>query len=325
MPTKIKTWEIKGRKKVEKIDTSLVEEGEREKRLNEWIVEEPEIIHEDLEILGSEVPIYGKSIDILGFLPDGSFVVAELKRGESPRKTIAQAIDYASRVAELDKSRIREVLGVDIEKKLKENLEKRDMEMSDLKEEPMIMIVASEIDEATRSMIDYLSEMYEVPINGVVFSYLKLSDGCEVISRTAVVSEEELEERVSITLQELENIAKKKGIFDMIDIFRESPHFLEEAFDAKTWGKCIRFWTKGKEKIPFGIKLDESNKGSVEVWIRHKTVADLEERYETQSILNELKSDFHVKYNTETRTDITLEDISEAEKLVNWLEEKVIS
>lgn len=323
MPTKIKTWEIKGKENIEKIDTSLEDEGRREREdLQKWIIEDPEIIHENLEILDSEVYIEGKPIDILGFLPEGSLVVVELKRGKSPRETVAQAIDYASKIAELETNNIQDVLGVDIERKLKKMLQSRDMELSDLKEEPRILIVASEIDEATRSMIDYLSEIYEVPINGILFTYTKLSDGCEVLTRTAVVSEEEFDKRVSISIQELKNIAENEGFFEILEILSNSSLFVEDAYNAKTWGKSLRYWTEEKNKIPFGIKVEQSQKGDVEIWIRHETIADMEGA-QPQEVLDELKKDFHVKYHTTTRTDLILKDKSETKELRNWLENKV--
>lgn len=279
-----------------------------------------------MEILSAGVSIDGKEIDILGFLPDGSLVVVELKREKGSRETIAQAIDYASKITDLDTSRLSDSLGKEVEKNLEDNLERRDMERSDVKEKPRIMIVASEIDEATRSMIDYLSEMYEVPINGIVFSYSKLSDGSEIISRTAVAPEEEMEERVSLTSRELENIAEENGIDEIVETLRKTDDFLkkEEPYDAVTLGKSFRYWKVHDDewKMTFGIRVGDSENGRVLLWVRQENIGNIDDS-EPQAIVSELKEKFEIDHTTTTRTDIAIRNNSEAEEFVNWLRQKV--
>ncbi|KXA89623.1 hypothetical protein AKJ61_02480 [candidate division MSBL1 archaeon SCGC-AAA259B11] len=325
MPTKIKTWEIKGSQNIEEIDTSMRKEREKEKRLQEWIVQKPEIVHENLEILGSGVPIDGREIDILGFLPDGSLVVVELKRKKGSRETIAQAIDYASRLADKDLNRLGESIKDDeIEENLEESLNQGKLEKSDLKEKPRIMIVASEIDEATSSMIDYLSEIYQVPINGIVFSYSKLSDGSEIISRTAVVSEEEIDDRVSLTKDKLKKIAENNSIGEIVNnTLREKlRNFAREVpYDAVRYGKSLRYWESGK--VICGIRVEESESNKVRLWINQGSIADIG-NLDSQKVVESLKENFEVyKPEGKSKAFPLLKNTTEAEEFVDWLKQKV--
>jgi RecB family endonuclease NucS len=81
----------------------------------------------DLEVLlennpeyffeGSKVLIVGRQvttnlnsfIDLLGIDKTGNTVVMELKRGKTPRETIAQLLEYASFVENLDYSQLNDI------------------------------------------------------------------------------------------------------------------------------------------------------------------------------------------------------------------------
>lgn len=46
---------------------------------------------------------------VLEKLPDGSVIIIELKRHKTPRDVIAQAIDYASWVVDIDDSKLVDI------------------------------------------------------------------------------------------------------------------------------------------------------------------------------------------------------------------------
>lgn len=74
-----------------------------EKRLEDMIVEQPEILSSDWMLIARQVKTeFGGIIDLLAVAPDGSLVLIEIKRGLTPRDVVAQALDYASWVKGLE-------------------------------------------------------------------------------------------------------------------------------------------------------------------------------------------------------------------------------
>lgn len=80
-----------------------------EENLESWIERNPAVLDEDepLVIIGRQVPTDAGPIDLLALNQNGDLVVIELKRGRTPRETIAQALDYISVVEGWDLNAIR--------------------------------------------------------------------------------------------------------------------------------------------------------------------------------------------------------------------------
>src|SRR5208282_1659118 len=120
MGTEIKTWQIIDGKLVP-IDTTLKTEGRTEPYdLQPWLESNPEIIGSDIMILGSQVPTRSGRIDLLGIDKSGNIAIIEIKRSELPRESLAQAIDYASDVAEWTVEELGEVCSGYISKTLQD-------------------------------------------------------------------------------------------------------------------------------------------------------------------------------------------------------------
>lgn len=74
-----------------------------EKRLEDMIVAQPEVLSSDWMLIARQVrTAFGGIIDLLAVAPDGSLVLIEIKRGLTPRDVVAQALDYASWVKGLE-------------------------------------------------------------------------------------------------------------------------------------------------------------------------------------------------------------------------------
>lgn len=81
--------------------------------LENWLESNSDEILEDskLLIIGRQVTTnIGSIIDLLGIDREGNTVVIELKRDRTPRDTLAQALEYASFVEELDTDQLEEIL-----------------------------------------------------------------------------------------------------------------------------------------------------------------------------------------------------------------------
>lgn len=93
-------------------DGNFVEYGQEpfeanhtEEILHDWLESNPDGILEDNELLiiGREVLTdLGGFIDLLGVDRSGNVVVVELKRGRTPRETVAQALEYSAFAERLD-------------------------------------------------------------------------------------------------------------------------------------------------------------------------------------------------------------------------------
>jgi hypothetical protein len=72
-----------------------------EKHLEDWIEQNPSLIHFNLTIVGRQMHVDAGYLDLLGLDPFGNWVVIEIKRGNVRRETITQALDYAACIAEM--------------------------------------------------------------------------------------------------------------------------------------------------------------------------------------------------------------------------------
>jgi len=84
-----------------------------ERILENWLENNPDSILEDTKLLviGRQVSTnLGGAIDLLALDLHGGAVIVELKRGRTPRETVAQALEYASYVEGLDYDELEYIL-----------------------------------------------------------------------------------------------------------------------------------------------------------------------------------------------------------------------
>jgi len=124
----------------------------------------------------------------------GSVVVIELKRDRLPREALAQAIDYAADIATWSLDKLGEVCasycGETLEDVLSNAFPDIDLEGLTINGAQRIALVGFALDPALERMIEWLSEAYGVAINAVVLKYIRTANGAEILTRSAVISEE---------------------------------------------------------------------------------------------------------------------------------------
>lgn len=201
MSTKIKTWQIVNGK-LEYLDTTLQSSGRTEPYdLEPWIESNPEIISDSIMLIGRQVITKsGKKIDLLGIDRQGNTVIIELKRDALPREIIAQAIDYASDVSQWSSEKLGEICSNYLKKPLEEAFNDRfpevDIESINVNGTQRILLVGFSIESPLERMIEWLSETYNVSINAIILSYIRTNSGDELLSKTSIISEEVIEERI---------------------------------------------------------------------------------------------------------------------------------
>jgi Endonuclease NucS len=201
MTTEIKNWEIVDGRLVP-VHSRLADYGRKEALdLESWLESDPSIIRPGLKIIGRQVLTRSGPLDLLAIDRTGSVVVIELKRDRLPREALAQAIDYAADVATWSLDKLGEVCagycGETLEDVLSNTFPDIDLEGLTINGAQRIALVGFALEPALERMIEWLSEAYGVAINAVVLKYIRTANGAEILTRSAVISEEEEEARTA--------------------------------------------------------------------------------------------------------------------------------
>ncbi len=199
MGTEIKTWEIRDGKLVP-VQSSLVDAGRLEALdLEEWIASDPSIVQPGIHLIGRQVMTRSGPLDLLGINRTGDLVIIELKRDRLPRDVIAQAIDYAADVATWSIDKISEICvkysGEGLEDVFASAFPDADLESVSINDGQRIILVGFGAETSLERMIEWLSESYGVNINAVILKYTQTANGAETLTRTAILSEEVVEQR----------------------------------------------------------------------------------------------------------------------------------
>jgi hypothetical protein len=173
-----------------------------EHRLEKWLIDDISILSPNLAVIGSQIITpHGKKIDIMAMNSVGEVIIIELKRDKTYREVIAQVLDYATWIRDLDYDDLNNILNKygksehkDIEDFFTEKFEK-DVEEVEFNSDHKMIIVGSDIDDSTVRIINYLAkEPYSVNINAVNFNYFKDSDGHEFLAQAFIMPEENITE-----------------------------------------------------------------------------------------------------------------------------------
>ena len=168
-----------------------------EEKIEGWVARDLSLIGVDGVVIGRQIATdHGKRIDILAMDEDGNLVIVELKRDRSPRDIVAQVLDYASWVCRLSTNAIHELVRAQSERSLADIF--RDKFGSSLPETlnatHQMIVVASEVDEATKRIIEYLSEEHGVGINASFFNVFE-AEGHDWLTTDHLLDQEEVKDR----------------------------------------------------------------------------------------------------------------------------------
>jgi hypothetical protein len=161
-----------------------------EKLLEEMIEADPRLLSEEWMLIGrQESTGYRGTIDLLAIAPDSSLVLLELKRDKTPRDVVAQSLDYASWVEQLQPADISAIYArYSGGKNLATEFATRfdvPLDESNINASHQIIIVASSLDASTERIVDYLNRR-DVPINVLCFQVFSSNDG-QIISRSWLI------------------------------------------------------------------------------------------------------------------------------------------
>jgi hypothetical protein len=224
MPFSMKLWQVQA-KDLQEIKREALND---EQRLEEWVVKDPSILGIDVLLIGRQVTTAGGGrIDLLAIDGEANLVVLELKRDKTPREIVAQALDYASWVNDLSYEQI-ESLAKDFTGKPLPQAFSEYFGFSipqTVNGSHSMVILASELDDSSERIVQYLSEQYGVPINVLFFTFFRSASG-EFLGRAWLKDPEELQERTQARKQ-----APWSGFY-FVNV-GESPH--------RNWDDCRKY------------------------------------------------------------------------------------
>ncbi len=191
MPIQHALW-VTGKVPREVKSAALDDEAE----LEAMIVAEPRILSDEWMLVGQQENTgTGGVVDLLAIAPDASLVLIELKRNRTPRDVIAQALDYASWLQELDAEQVRGIYArFRPAKSLNDDFRERfghELVEDELNNTHQLVIVASDLDARTERIVQYLGG-WEVPINVLFFQMFSHGDD-RLLSRTWLVDPAEVQ------------------------------------------------------------------------------------------------------------------------------------
>ncbi|MGO9021892.1 MAG: endonuclease NucS domain-containing protein [Syntrophobacteraceae bacterium] len=164
----IKLWKIDfgevGKPSVSAVESS--EKTETETQLENLLTCCPDLLIEGLTIIGRQTETPGGPLDLLGVDPDGRLVVFELKRGTLSRDAVAQIIDYASYLSELNQDELSKHIST---RSGSLNIEKMP-EFTGHK--PRMILVGLGADDRTRRMVSFLADS-DIDISLITFHAFK--------------------------------------------------------------------------------------------------------------------------------------------------------
>lgn len=167
-----------------------------ESKIETWVADDLTLIGVHGFVIGRQIATdHGKFIDVLAMDEDGNLIIIELKRDRSPRDIVAQVLDYASWVRRLGTGDVH-TLALSLDLSLaKAYRDKFGTSLPQtLNSSHQMLVVASEVDEGTKRIIEYLSEVHDVGINAAFFNVFE-SDGREWLTTDALLDQEEVKDR----------------------------------------------------------------------------------------------------------------------------------
>jgi hypothetical protein len=157
---------------------------ELERHLEDWIAHDPGLVDRGLLVVQRQLHVEGGYLDLLCVDLQGRAVVVEIKRGKLIRDTIAQALDYASSIANLSTSTLRQAIRAYVGDTTEHpGLAALLDETDDSGREVEVVVVGIGAEPGLQRMIDFLGTGYSVPIRAVIFDVFALGDGGQVLIR----------------------------------------------------------------------------------------------------------------------------------------------
>ena len=229
---------------------------ELEKHLENWLENSPRqtLAQEDFLWIGRQTSVTdeGGTIfsDLLGVDSEGNLVIAELKKGRTPRDVVAQLLDYAAWANGLSESQIRDIAetyfetrgvfqGKTFDDAFREVFDMPDTdELPPLKQKLRLFVVAEEIQPRVTSVCRFLRTSHGMDISCIAVSIFQTELGEVVVSTETIVGDEDF--AVPKTQQQERPSSPPRPPSD-------------HPVDQVTW-EAVQEFTAGDRKVTFTLR-----------------------------------------------------------------------
>ena len=189
----IKLWTIdEGQSMAKAIEVESVRKTDTESMLEDILTRSPELLMPGLKLIGRQTATAGGPLDLLGVDSDGYIVVFELKRGDLGRDSVAQIVDYASYLTEMDVDLFCEHIAnqsgrmgiekiTDFREWYQENFDGDFDEVG----KPRMVLVGLGVDDRTRRMVYFLADS-DIDVSLITFHAFR-EDGKLMLARQVEV------------------------------------------------------------------------------------------------------------------------------------------
>jgi hypothetical protein len=249
-----------------------------EQRLEDWIDADIEIVTDDVLLIGRQVlTSYGTKIDLLGIDAYGNLVIIELKRNQTLRETVAQGIEYAAWASKCLYDEILEIAANRFGSKDKferEFLNRFGHPLPDaLNDSQRVLLVAPEITDSTAAVIEYLSQTFRVPINGVSFDLFSVEHRQllvrHFVREESIVATPPSKRRPHRTLEELVSAAHENGVGDLVEHLLGLQDLLPDVYPVVN-AISLKTTPPGSQRSRAAFTIyptAETNPDSVRIWM----------------------------------------------------------
>lgn len=264
----IKIWAMDGAQATPVSETNMMES---EGRLEEALVNNPDMLMPELTLVGRQTDTEGGPLDLLGVDSDGRLVLFELKRGRLSRDAVAQIIDYASALNAMGVDRLAAHIaersgsgGIEKIEDFEEwHAENSDADRLDALLPLRIFLVGLGVDDTTERMVNFLAGI-GMDISLLTFQGF-VQDGKMMLARQmrvaadddAVSSQPQPRKRRYISVAErwkrLYKRAEESNLVhelnDALEMFRRECNHPSES--AGAWGITMRLRLSGERPRSF--------------------------------------------------------------------------
>ncbi len=333
---------FKGDSKIKYFEEREFSKDNKEKYLHKIIETEPKLILEDLSegkiiLLGSKITMPSrKEADLICCDASGEIYIIELKRGKSPRKAIAQLLDYASSMSMLTTKEffklIRKKLDEIVNEFALDETENFKKNLQNSIKNPNLLLVSYEIPDDIKRMAKFLRSK-NILINCVEFDYYKDKNNNEIFVPKIIGFEETIE----VKNKTLSSIQKYYFNFfsEVIETFKKKKPGIMNRRPTKGpymqlsvgHKDCHLEWIiRGKDpqkKLSVGLHLESKNK-DINYFILNKLKNKKEEL--AKQVEGELKFEkwgknwakIEVTYPLTFSMIKLKEKVKDKEKVINW-------
>lgn len=190
----MKLWRVVQETELKELPTSSLE---AEYILEDWIAKDSSLLGMELLMIGRQVTTdFGGRIDLLAIDRQGDITIIELKRDRTPRDIVAQVLDYASWIRRLSYKDLDSIASAYIKKDLSSAFVEFFDEAipENINVNHKMLIVASEFDDSSQRIVEYLAEEYQVNINAIFFSIFTDDQG-KLVGRAWLMDPEDVQDR----------------------------------------------------------------------------------------------------------------------------------